>query len=123
MAWIKSHQEIGRHPKTRYLARLLGTSVPAVVGHLHIFWHWCLDYAQSGDLSRYEEDELADAAMWDGDAHVFVDGMINSGFIDDQDNVLQVHDWLEYSGSLMRVRAQNAERQRKCREKNQAKKT
>ena len=39
MAWIESHQEIWRHPKTKKLARLLSVSVPTAVGHLHGIWY------------------------------------------------------------------------------------
>ena len=45
MAWIESHQELWRHPKTKKLARLLGVSVPTVVGHLHGIWYWALDFS------------------------------------------------------------------------------
>lgn len=50
MAWIESHQEIWRHPKTKKLARLLGVSVPTAVGHLHGIWYWALDFAQDADF-------------------------------------------------------------------------
>src|SRR5687767_5633894 len=53
MAWIESHQEIARHPKTRKLARLLGGSVPTAIGHLHLLWWWAVDYAEDGWLGKY----------------------------------------------------------------------
>ena len=52
------------HPKTKKLARLLGVSVPTVVGHLHGIWYWALDFAQDGDLHQYDPEEIADAALW-----------------------------------------------------------
>src|SRR5688500_15173529 len=79
MAWIESHQELARHPKTRKAARLLGTSVPAVVGHLHCLWHWALDWAPYGDLTGFDVEQIADAGLWDGDAQTFVDALVECG--------------------------------------------
>ena len=61
MAWIESHQELWRHPKTKKLARLLAVSVPTAIGHLHGIWYWALDFAQDGDLRRYDPEERASA--------------------------------------------------------------
>lgn len=68
MAWIESHQELWRHPKTKKLARLLQISIPTAVGHLHGLWYWAMDFAQDGDLSSYDAEDIADAVMWEGDA-------------------------------------------------------
>ena len=82
MAWIESHQEVGRHPKTKKLARLLGISLPTAVGYLHYLWWWALDFAQDGTLDRYETDDIADAMQWDGDADELVTALVKSGYID-----------------------------------------
>lgn len=116
MAWIESHQELGRHPKMKKLARILNIAVPTAVGHLHFFWWWALDYAQDGSLSRYDAGDIADAALWEQDAQAFVDAMVEAGFIDrDQDGTLRIHDWDDYAGRLLDKRRQNAERKRRSR--------
>lgn len=121
MAWIESHQEISRHPKTKRLARNLGISIPTAVGHLHLLWHWCLDYAQDGDLSRHAVEDIADAVMWDDDAQTLVNELILAGFLDtDYGQELKVHNWEKYGGRLLAMRRQNADKQKKWRE-NQAK--
>lgn len=110
MAWIESHQEIGKHPKTRKAARLAGTSVPAMVGHLHLIWHWALDFAQEGDVSQYEPWQVEDAAMWDGDEGVLFTALRDSGFINDD---CALHDWHEYAGKLIERRRADSERKRR----------
>jgi hypothetical protein len=118
MAWIESHQELGRHPKTRRLARLLNVSLPCVVGHLHFFWWWALDYACGGDVTRFETGDLADGALWEGDPGVFVEALIGAGFLDQAENGdLRVHDWDEYAGRLLDQRKANAEKQKRWRER------
>ena len=112
MAWIESHQEVGRHPKTKKLARLLSVSLPAAVGHLHYFWWWALDFAQDGTLEKYDGYDLADAMQWDGDPDQLLEAMIEAGYIDDTEDGLMIHDWGEYAGKLLERRAKDRARKR-----------
>jgi hypothetical protein len=118
MAWIEFHQSLVSHPKTKRLARRLGLPIPATVGYLACFWCWCLEYAQDGNLSRYDAGELADAAMYQGeDSEGFVIALIEAGFLEKADG-LQVHDWHDYAGRLVERRAANAKRMKDARAKN-----
>lgn len=115
--WIESHQELGSHPKTQKLARILGLSKPTVVGHLQYLWWWATDYAQEGDLSRFDPLDIAIGAEWEGNPDLFLDALIRSGFVDrDEDGGgLSIHDWHDYAGKLIERRAKNAERMRAAR--------
>jgi len=115
VAWIPSHQELARHPKTRRLARLLRITVPTAIGHLHLLWWWALDYAPDGRLDRYDADDLADATMWEGDPAELMEGLIAAGFIDSDDDGRRLHDWDEYAGTLHQKREQTRERQQRFR--------
>jgi len=111
MAWIESHQELKDHPKTRKLSRHLGITVPAAIGHLHCLWWWALEYAQDGDLSEYDAEDIAEAAMWEGEAAPFTDGLVKAGFIDSTDDTdaVMIHDWMEYAGRLVTSRRRKSE--------------
>lgn len=116
MAWIESHQELGQHPKTRRLAHLLGVSKPAAVGHLQYLWWWAMDYADDGNLARFDALDIAIGSEWDGDEGAFVDALVGAGFIDrDPDGSHHIHDWDQYGGKLAARRKANAERMRKAR--------
>ncbi|KLU64042.1 replication initiation and membrane attachment [Desulfosporosinus acididurans] len=121
MAWIESNQELGRHPKTKKLARLLGISTVTAVGHLHFLWWWALDYVQDGLLSKYDEFDIAEACMWEGDEKLFVNALIKARFIDETENGLVIHDWFDYAGRIVTQREINKdktrERVRKYRER------
>jgi len=122
MAWIESHQELGRHPKTARLARLLGVSLPQVIGHLHLLWWWALDFALDGDLTGLDAIDIAEAARWDGDPQLFLDALLTCGrngepgFLErTEDGRLLIHDWWDYAGKLVERRQTDAERKRRAR--------
>jgi hypothetical protein len=118
MAWIESNQEIGRHPKMKKLARLLSISWPEAVGYLHYLWWWALDFAQDGDLSKFEAGDISDAVLWQRDPNEFVDALIESGWLDrTNDGGLFIHDWFDYAGRLVEKREANRERMRRARAK------
>jgi len=117
MAWIESNQEVGRHPKTKKLARLLDISVVTAVGHLHYLWWWALDFAQEGVLTKFDECDISEACMWEGDVKIFVDSLIAAGFIDKNESDLSIHDWYEYAGRLIERRQSDADRKREERDK------
>ncbi len=112
MAWIESHQEAGRHPKTKKLARLLGVSLPAAVGHLHYLWWWALDFAPTGSLGKFDAEDIADAMQWDGDPMQLVEALLAAGYVDDAEDGLALHDWSEYAGKLLERRAKDRARKR-----------
>jgi len=116
MSWIESHQELRNHPKTKRLARQLGISLPQAIGHLHCLWWWALDYAVTGDLSPYDSEDIADAAMWEGDPQEFIEALLTCGpggrpgFLErGPDGRLRLHDWHDYAGRLINTRQASAE--------------
>ncbi len=118
MAWIESHQSLAGHPKTRRAARMLGVSVPAMIGHLHCFWYWALDYSPNGVLDGITSEEIADAAMWDGDPDELLQALIGCGFggrpgfIEQTKKGYLIHDWHDYAGKLVDKRKADAERKK-----------
>lgn len=82
MAWIESHQEIRLHPKVRRLATLLEIELSQAIGHLHCLWWWVLDYAPDGDLGQFQNEEIAAACEWSGDAHRLVEALAACRFLD-----------------------------------------
>jgi hypothetical protein len=118
VAYIESHQELATHPKVKRAARMLDVSIPTMIGHLHLLWWWAFDHAfDTGDLTRYDEYDIADAAMWDGDATRFVRTLIQCGsrgrpgFIDGNpvdNDTWRLHDWHIYTAAMRERREQAA---------------
>lgn len=125
MAWIESHQTLREHPKTIALMEALKLDKPRVIGHLHLLWWWCVDYAQDGRFKAEEIRKISRAAGYMGDARRFVDALLSAGFLDQDGDHVTVHDWdhFQYHYRLMvdrndRKRVGARERQRKKRAKN-----
>src|SRR5512141_1120985 len=106
MAWIESHQSLGRHPKLLRLSMELRIHKAQAVGHLKYLWWWSLDYAPTGDLSAFTSAEISAAAEWPGDPVKFHEVLKMIGWIDPS-NCL--HDWEEYSGSYFSSRKRQRE--------------
>jgi hypothetical protein len=109
MAWIESHQALGRHPKLLRLAGQLRIHRAQALGHLHFLWWWALDYAPYGDVSALTSAEIAAAAEWPGDVTQFDKSLRESGWIDDNGHL---HDWMEYAGKLVERRQADRDRKR-----------
>ena len=106
MTWIESHSNLRDHPKLKRLSRMLGVDRRAATGLLHWLWWWAMDYAPDGDLSRYEDADIADGLDWDGDPTELMAALRDAGFLDGA----KLHDWEEYGEKLYRKRQANAQR-------------
>ena len=117
MAWIESHQEIRMHPKVRRLATLLEIELSQSIGHLHCLWWWVLDYAPDGDLSQFQNEEIAAACEWRGDERRLVEALAACRLLDGDPGHFVIHDWQQYGGRYVKKRSDDKERQRRWRER------
>ena len=118
MAWIELHQSVWTHRKTLALADALGIQDTYAAAHMAQFWCWAMDNARNGDVTVMSQRIISKAAGWLGDADVFCQAVIASGFLDKTTDGLFIHNWDDYSGKLMQARENNKERQRRYRERN-----
>lgn len=116
MAWIESHQTLREHPKVYVLVDALGVSKAQVLGHLHLLWWWCVDYALDGVISQ-NDVAIARAAEWTGEPKKFVEALVGAEFLDRADGVLTIHDWLEYCGTLVAKRLERQSQRKKVPER------
>lgn len=82
-----------------------------------------MNYAQDGDLSNFEPEDIADAMMWDDDPQRLVDALVECGgnkygFLEfAEDGGLRIHDWMEHGGKYLENQQKDAERKRQARQK------
>lgn len=97
MAWVESHTVLARHRKCLELAFDLNVKVVQVLGHLHALWHTVLEQQEDGDLSRWSDAMIAQAALWEGNPSEFVTRLREREWLDGH----LVHDWIEYVGPFL----------------------
>ncbi len=93
MAWIESHQTLREHPKVLRLAAELQITRAQTIGHLHMLWWWCMDYAPNGDVSKFGPQELAIASDWRGDPVTLCNALVTNGWLEGS----KLHDWESFS--------------------------
>jgi hypothetical protein len=83
-----------RHPKTVKLQRRLGA---AGCWSLVCLFLWVADNRPDGDLSGMSDEDIEIAAGWSGDSNAFVAALVAVSFLDGQDGVYSIHDWVEHN--------------------------
>jgi hypothetical protein len=115
--WIKVEPKIMNHRKTFVLAEELDLEPVQVVGHLVSLWGWVMDNCPTGVLPQNDR-MIAKAAQWDGAPEPFVRALVHAGFVDDDYmGTMEIHDWHEYAGALIRKRREDVKRMQQWREK------
>lgn len=101
MAWIESHTNLLRHKKVILTAKSLRIPPVYLIGHLHVLWHSTIEMAEDGDLGGLGPSDIAEAAAYRANAEMFVECLINGGWIDKAGESLLIHDWLDYAGLFL----------------------
>ena len=96
-----------------------------MIGHMICLWTWALDNAETGNLSAISTPVIADAAGWTGDPTIFVNALIQVGFLDvtpggalvGNDShlwpeTIALHNWINYAGKLIARREADRTRKR-----------
>ena len=115
MAWIPLHNDLRGNHKIKRIARDLQLSRPAVIGHMGMLWAWCMHNAGDGDVSKFNNDEIAEAAMYDDDPDQFVAVLLKHAALDKEDGRIVIHGWDEHGGKLIEKQRASAKRQEKWR--------
>lgn len=104
MAWIESHQKLKEDPKVFELMIGLNCSKAEAIGRLHMFWWWCVDQAENGDLRKFNDNNLAIAVELNSDqGKSFVEAMINAGFLE-RSPYFRISNWWKFCEIFMKRR-------------------
>lgn len=115
--WIKSYSSLKDSIKTKRVARRLNITVPQVIGHLHMLWWWVMEQAETGDISHVDAWEVEEVMCWNGEEGALFSAMVEFGFVDDDGQSRSIHDWQDYSGSVLSQRDKNREKLARFRER------
>lgn len=116
MSWIESHQKLKEDPKAAAVAAVMGWNLYECIGRLHVFWWWCVDHCEDGDLRRYNDVVIASVAgVAAPDAKRFVEAMANGcgtserpdGFFE-RVPYFRIANWWKFTRRFMQKRYERA---------------
>lgn len=104
MAWIESHQKLKDEPKLFILMASQGWSKAEAIGRLHLFWWWCVDHAEDGDLRRFNDAHLAIAVELNpNEGTTFIESMSEAGFLE-REPYFRIANWWKYVSHFLKRR-------------------
>jgi len=84
------------HAKRLRLERLIG---PRATGHLLDLWIMVAQLRPSGNLTGWDEIDVAIYANWDKDPHTLINSLMETKLLDRlPDGTYRIHDWVDHQG-------------------------
>lgn len=109
-SWFRVEASIANHPKVLAFEALIGDpNGLAYVTRLHCWTHV---YATSGTFSKLLESQVEAACKWRGEAGKLISAFVKVGLLDVTRRTLEVHDWEEFQGALVKKSKNDAELKR-----------
>jgi len=86
-------------PKIRRLAVVLGVPWPHALGLAGLLWRFSAKHAPTGEIGLHDDEEIAAALEWPGDAGDLVAALVRCRLLDPTDSAarLLVHDWPDHA--------------------------
>lgn len=98
-----------QHPKFIKLARRLKLKPYEAAGVLEMLWAMAAQYTDDGDLSRFDNDDIACYIGWDGDSAELVTALVDLRWIDRIEGRLVIHDWDDHKPYFVTERLRKRE--------------
>lgn len=103
MAWIEFHAaKIKRLGKFHSFRKDVNWSVIEALGFLGSFWGETIEVCEDGEVTNWTPEYLAElTGIKDGLAERVWKSLLERGWIDQRDEKLLIHDWLDYAGLFL----------------------
>ena len=88
------------HRKRKKLERIL----PGSTIYLIDLWISAAISRPEGDLTGWDEEDIAIECGWEGDPKELVSALVTAGWIDNKNGVFYLHDWEEHQGWACKAR-------------------
>lgn len=112
MAWIESHQKLKDDPRLFDVMAGMNWTKAEAIGRLHMFWWWCVDHAETGDLRSFNDTHLALAVELNpSEGAAFKAAMVKAGFIE-KEPYFRLHNWWRFTGRFLQARYKNKDQNR-----------
>jgi len=86
-------------PKIRRLAVILEIPWPQAIGLCGLLWRFTAKHAPTGEIGRHDDEEIAAALEWPGDASEVLEAMLTCRLLDGVSGPVRfvVHDWPDHA--------------------------
>jgi len=86
-------------PKIRRLAVILEIPWPQAIGLCGLLWRFTAKHAPTGEIGRHDDEEIAAALEWPGDAADVLEAMLTCRLLDGVSGPVRfvVHDWPDHA--------------------------
>ncbi len=112
LPWFRVDVDLTDHPKVHALEAIVGDAALSYVVRL---WSWTMRYAARGRLADGARTALEAACRWRGKSGELVAALIITGFLDEVNGGLEVHDWWLSQGKVVEKAEKDALRKRERR--------
>lgn len=103
-SFTKMADDLLENPKTQVTAKKDLRIAPVhFVGHLYALWSGTKKFAEDGDLSRFDDDMIAELAGFNGNPTTFVAALQLRGWLDGK----LIHDWIDHQRDWLISRYKN----------------
>ena len=115
--YIPSYLELRDHPKVEALSELLGVTSNECLGILHRLWWHVATYNQDGDVTALDEKGICRVCRHRSrnGQPLLRSALIETGWLDEVDGQVTVHDWEHYGGKSVAVLLNARERMSRAR--------
>lgn len=97
------------HPKFKRLMKRLGVNQYEAVGILELLWGMAAQFADDGNLSRFDAESIAAYIGWEKNSDELVTALVECGWLDRSDNNLAIHDWADHMPNFLLDRRRKRE--------------
>lgn len=97
MPWIEYHTALRDHWKIQRLADIIGSDYISALGAISCLWLWVTEYSPNGDISRFQDNEIRNAARCKSEKFC-KSSLLSCELIDDKEFI---KDWKKHGLKLL----------------------
>ncbi len=106
-SWFRVEADLVDHPKVFALEARLKD--PNAVAYVLRLFAWAHRFAKDGRISNSLRDQVEAKLRWSGERGSLLQALVAVGLLDASRRTLDIHDWPEYQGALVKKSSHDAE--------------
>jgi hypothetical protein len=117
--FIPLYFNLTNHPKLLRLCCILGKTTEdeklILRAKVENLWIWVMQYFPEGEIRDITPEIIAQACCWNDDPIIWINALIQSGFLTQTEHGYCIPNWDQYGGKTILKKKQDTERKRRSR--------